>query len=290
MKKYLFLIITMAAVISVSAVLGTSIYESYSAGMGYETSEEAIAANQAFWAAGGGAAGMAAVQAVTNAYEGTTGVKGDFDHDGIPDNQQSASQPAAQPAQTTETTQKADTSQKTETTQKTEATETPEEPEEPEHEHSYRKEITTMPTCTEDGVATYTCDECGDSYTESIPATGHDEGEWSTEVEPTCTTAGKEVLKCTRCGEILDEREIPALGHTPGEWEVTKQADWIHDGEQIKKCTVCGEILETEVIPANHVPLYIIGGCVLAVIILIVVIVAVRKRGKTKPKSSKAKS
>ena len=194
-----------------------------------------------------------------------------------------SSQPAAQPAQKTETA-------KTETTQttQTETTETPEEPEEPEHEHSYRKEITTMPTCTEDGVATYTCDECGDSYTESIPATGHDEGEWSTEVEPTCTTAGKEVLKCTRCGEILDEREIPALGHTPGEWEVTKQADWIHDGERIKKCTVCGEILETEVIPANHVPLYIIGGCILAVIILIVVIVAVRKRGKSK-KVSKAK-
>ena len=180
---------------------------------------------------------------------------------------------------------------KTETTQttQTETAETPEEPEEPEHEHSYRKEITTMPTCTEDGVATYTCDECGDSYTEAIPATGHDEGEWSTEVEPTCTTTGKEVLKCTRCGEILDEREMPALGHTPGEWEITKQADWIHDGERIKKCTVCGEVLETEVIPANHVPLYIIGGCILAVIILIVVIVAVKKRGKTKPKSSKAK-
>jgi len=277
MKKFRFLIIVaMVITIPAFAALAVSAYESFSAGMGYETDEEAIAASQAFWAAGGGEAGMAAVQEVINAYEGTTGVKGDFDHDGIPDNQQTAksttqttTQSASQPTQKTETAETAETSEA--------------ETAEPVHEHSYRKEITTMPTCTEEGVETYTCD-CGDTYTEKIPAKGHDEGEWVTEVEPTCTTPGKEVRKCTTCGEVLEEREIPALGHKPGEWEVTKQADWIHDGEQIKKCTVCEEILETQVIPANHVPLYIIGGCVLAVIILIVVIVCVKKKGKSKDK------
>ncbi len=137
-----------------------------------------------------------------------------------------------------------------------------------------------MPTCTEEGVTTYTC-ECGDSYTEPIPATGHDEGEWETETEPACTTEGKELLKCTRDGEILDERTIPALGHTPGEWEVTKEADWIHDGEQIKKCTVCGEILDTQVIPANHTPIYIIGGCILLVILAVVFIIVKKKSKKT---------
>lgn len=41
-----------------------------------------------------------------------------------------------------------------------------------EHGHSYTSSITTPATCTEKGVLTYKCD-CGNSYTESIPAKGH---------------------------------------------------------------------------------------------------------------------
>lgn len=40
------------------------------------------------------------------------------------------------------------------------------------HEHSYTASVTTEPKCLEAGVKTYSC-ECGDSYTEAIPATGH---------------------------------------------------------------------------------------------------------------------
>jgi len=38
--------------------------------------------------------------------------------------------------------------------------------------------ITIAPTCTEEGEMTYTCTECGKTYTETIPASGHqwDEG------------------------------------------------------------------------------------------------------------------
>ena len=39
--------------------------------------------------------------------------------------------------------------------------------------HSYTASVTTEPTCTTAGVKTYTCSSCGDSYTESIAATGH---------------------------------------------------------------------------------------------------------------------
>lgn len=39
------------------------------------------------------------------------------------------------------------------------------------HEHSYTETVTKEATCGEDGVKTFTCD-CGDSYTQSIPATG----------------------------------------------------------------------------------------------------------------------
>lgn len=40
------------------------------------------------------------------------------------------------------------------------------------HSHSYTASVTAAPTCTDAGIRTYTC-LCGDSYTESIPATGH---------------------------------------------------------------------------------------------------------------------
>ena len=40
------------------------------------------------------------------------------------------------------------------------------------HIHSYTAEVTKPATCVDKGLMTYTC-ECGDSYTESIPAAGH---------------------------------------------------------------------------------------------------------------------
>ena len=40
-------------------------------------------------------------------------------------------------------------------------------------EHDYESEVTTEATCTTDGVLTYTCSVCGDTYTETIDALGH---------------------------------------------------------------------------------------------------------------------
>ena len=39
--------------------------------------------------------------------------------------------------------------------------------------HSYTEKITTEPGCDTAGVKTFTCSKCGDSYTEEIPASGH---------------------------------------------------------------------------------------------------------------------
>ena len=41
--------------------------------------------------------------------------------------------------------------------------------------HSYSSRITKDPTCTDDGVKTYTCTLCNHSYVEAIKATGHEE-------------------------------------------------------------------------------------------------------------------
>ena len=52
------------------------------------------------------------------------------------------------------------------------------------HVHEYTVESKTDATCTEDGTIVYTC-TCGDSYTETIPATGHDY------VDGTCGNCGE---------------------------------------------------------------------------------------------------
>ena len=65
------------------------------------------------------------------------------------------------------------------------------------HAHHYTAETTTPATCTESGETTYTCSGCGDSYTETIPALGHDYVR--TEQD------GQYVYTCTRCGGSYTE-------------------------------------------------------------------------------------
>ena len=61
------------------------------------------------------------------------------------------------------------------------------------HEHAYLETQRVEPTCTEDGYIQHTCD-CGDTYREPLPATGHTWGEWSPAGD------GKEVRYCDACG------------------------------------------------------------------------------------------
>lgn len=161
------------------------------------------------------------------------------------------------------------------------------------HKHSYTEAVTKAPTCTEAGEKTYTCG-CGDSYTESIPATGHHYGEDDkctdcgeldpdhkhnyTEVitkQPTCTEDGEKTLTCT-CGDSKTE-SIPATGHHYGEddkctdcgifnpdhkhsytEEITKAPTCTEAGEKTLTC-VCGDT-KTESVPAtgHH---YVDGFC-----------------------------
>jgi len=51
--------------------------------------------------------------------------------------------------------------------------------------HLYVEDVTKSASCTENGIKTFACSLCGDSYTEDIPAAGHQE----------------EAGKCTVCGE-----------------------------------------------------------------------------------------
>lgn len=72
--------------------------------------------------------------------------------------------------------------------------------EEDEHEHCYASEVTQEATCGAEGVKTFTC-ECGDSYTETISATGdHSWGAWIETKEATTTEAGELTRTCATCG------------------------------------------------------------------------------------------
>ena len=68
------------------------------------------------------------------------------------------------------------------------------------HVHSYTESVTTAPTCTTDGVKTFSC-SCGNSYTETIPATGHQFGDYTYNNDATTSADGTKTRCCTICGE-----------------------------------------------------------------------------------------
>ena len=72
--------------------------------------------------------------------------------------------------------------------------------------------VTTPATCTKDGVKTYTCKrDVSHTYTEAIPATGHDYTEKV--VLPTCESDGYTIFTCNNCGDIYTGNVTEKLGH-----------------------------------------------------------------------------
>jgi hypothetical protein len=70
--------------------------------------------------------------------------------------------------------------------------------------------ITTPATCEVYGERTYTCQVCGETYVERIPAFGHD---WvfAEVVEPTYDAQGYTVYVCSRCGETKHDNFVPPI-------------------------------------------------------------------------------
>jgi len=89
------------------------------------------------------------------------------------------------------------------------------------HTHSYTSKITKNPTCTENGVRTFTC-SCGNSYTEAVSATGHNyDSVWTVDVKATCTTTGSQSRHCKNCGAKTDIKTIAKTAHTySDEWTI----------------------------------------------------------------------
>lgn len=70
-----------------------------------------------------------------------------------------------------------------------------------EHIHEFVLTEECPATCTKDGYRRYTCKSCQDTYTEIIPAEGHDY-HWEITVPPTDTTTGTQEYTCRRCHAV----------------------------------------------------------------------------------------
>ena len=77
--------------------------------------------------------------------------------------------------------------------------------------HTYQEAVTAEATCAAEGVMTYTCTACGDSYTQSIAKKEHSYAEATCTAAKTCTACGATSGKslghdyfygvCSRCGD-----------------------------------------------------------------------------------------
>ena len=117
---------------------------------------------------------------------------------------------------------------------------------EADHVHSYQEVSRTAPTCTEDGVTTYRCETCGDTYTETTPALGHDYKAVVT--SPTCTEKGYTTYTCKRCGDTYTADEVAALGHDYK--AVVTAPTCTEKGYTTYTCATCGDTYTADEVAA----------------------------------------
>ena len=123
-------------------------------------------------------------------------------------------------------------------------------------EHEYEMVEFVEATCEENGYTRYVCSLCEREYMgDLVAATGHNAGEWTTEIAATCLP-GRQYIACTSCNEVLETAEIaPAWDHEPGDWIVDTPATCA-PGSQHKICIYCETTVETaEIEPvSDHAP------------------------------------
>ena len=106
--------------------------------------------------------------------------------------------------------------------------------------HDLKETVITEPTCGTAGSKEITCSRCDFKDTKEIPATGaHAYGDWVIVKEATCTEEGLRTQTCANCGDVKKE-VLPKVDHTWNEGEVSKQPTCTENGERTFTCTVCG--------------------------------------------------
>jgi len=125
--------------------------------------------------------------------------------------------------------------------------------------------VTKDPTCTEEGVKTFTCEVCGDTKTEKVEALGHEYGEWISEIPASCIATGtKGHYHCAVCGVNFDADKnvladltlgIDADAHTKLNKTDANPATCTDEGNiEYWTCEGCGKIY-TEEAATNEIEL-----------------------------------
>ena len=116
-------------------------------------------------------------------------------------------------------------------------------------------EITTEPTCTEEGEKKFTCSICGDEKTEKVSATGHQHTEIRNKKEATCKETGYSGdTWCKDCGKkILSGQTIAKTeNHSWDAGKVTTEATCTEEGEKKFTCSICGDEKTEKVSATGH--------------------------------------
>ena len=111
--------------------------------------------------------------------------------------------------------------------------------------------VTEAATCKKEGTKTYTCKNCGETKTESIPKTEHQWDNGKVTKEATCKEEGSKTYTCSICGDTKTE-VIPKKDHTWDEGKVTKKATCTEDGLKVYTCKSCGETKEEALKATGH--------------------------------------
>ncbi len=103
------------------------------------------------------------------------------------------------------------------------------------HSHSFRKTGTLFSSCTEDGYERYAC-SCGESYTQTLPATGHNYA--AATIAPTMTSAGYIRYTCSTCSDSYIGEEVPVPTISADGWYYTDvlPSDISSYGNEIEYC------------------------------------------------------
>lgn len=111
--------------------------------------------------------------------------------------------------------------------------------------------VTEAATCKKEGTKTYTCKNCGETKTESIPKTEHQWDNGKVTKEATCKEEGSKTYTCSICGDTKTEA-VPKKDHTWDEGKVTKKATCTEDGLKVYTCRVCAETKEEVLKATGH--------------------------------------
>ena len=106
--------------------------------------------------------------------------------------------------------------------------------------------VTKEATCTEEGIVTYTCENCGDTETINIPRTAHNYIK-EQQQDATCTKNGYSISVCRTCNAKKKE-EIPATGHVKRTLNKKKPTCKEEGYTGDVYCQDCGELLEEGVV------------------------------------------